>query len=171
MSFIKFYNSLREEFLRCNSFLEVRPLNNTIDWPAVSGVYLVWNENTASERNLIYIGMTGTFRRIANGTVEFNNGLLNDRPERWTPYRFSEQQGNFQFHFRYGPFSNNTSEQYQIRNEDHAYTHSIPYNNLIIHCFVIDSTHPTHTPKSIESLLITKYIKETGTLPAANNSL
>jgi hypothetical protein len=115
--------------------------------------------------------MTGSYKRSLEGNVVLNNGLFSNRVKRWTPYRFCEEKGNYQFHFRYGPAHSNTKAQGKIQKEDNAYLHSIPYTNIKIHCFIIDHNHPLYTPSLLESLLLTKYLKDTNTLPIANNKL
>jgi hypothetical protein len=74
-------------------------------------------------------------------------------------------------HFRFGPIESKTSLQAQIRYDFEAYQTSIAYNKLEIHCFSVDENNNIYTPVLLESLLLTKYLKTTGQLPPANNSL
>lgn len=117
--------------------------------------------------------MTGKFVRNSSGQVNFIESSFQKRASRWTPYRFCESQrdGNYKYHFRYGPLKKNTSEQSRIKYEDNAYTNSLAYTDIEIHCFCINSDHDFYSPALLESELLTAYLKNKGNLPPANNSL
>jgi hypothetical protein len=172
MTFKEYYNSLKEEFIVENLFFEILCEDKKIKWPKSGGVYLIWKDNIDSINNLVYVGKTGTFKRNSNGIVKLNNGNFNQRANRWTPYKFCSKEGNFMFHFRYGPLFSNNEKQRKIQNDDNAYFNSIPYSRIIIHCFQVDETHPIYTSTLLESLILSKYLKTTDhNLPVGNNEL
>lgn len=174
MSFIQNYIQLKEEFRNTNNLVEINNLNlQKIVWPQSSGVYTIWKENCQSPSNLIYIGISGKFVRGTEGNLIINNGSFHHRANRWTPYRFCEHQldGRFRYHFRFGPICTNVKDQYDIRFNEDAYTYAIPYTLLAIDCFLINETNLQYSPSLLEKELLTKYMKETGDLPLANNEL
>lgn len=169
-SFLNFYQELKSFF--GNTCIELKGTNSSFNWPNGSGVYVVWEKKPDASKNLIYIGMTGKFSR-RNEIIEFNGNQFSSRISRWTPYRFCEsiKDGDNRYTFRYGPVYSNVSEQGEHKYDPNAYQHNIPYRNLHIDCFIINKDHPTLTPASLEAILLTKYLKEYGNLPPANNSL
>lgn len=173
MGFSNFYNNLRSEFEKDSKFTCIKAANNRFHWPESSGVYVIWESPNEKQRKLIYIGMTGKFQKNISGQLIFNNSSFRSRLARWTPYRFceSDKDGNMKYHFRYNPKESKTLLQGQIKHNHDAYEFSIPYENLEIHCFHVNSDHEDYTPVFIESLLLTKYLKLNGDLPPANNSL
>lgn len=174
LKFIEHYNSRRKQFEDDKKFTLIRPTKSKIVWPDSSGVYVIWKLEENRMESLIYVGMTGKFsRNKESGAIRFNEKSFKSRTERWTPYRFSEsiEDENFTFHFRFGPKNKNTSEQSKIKNQADAYRYSIPYENLVIHCFHINSKHPEFSPSLLEADILTKFLKITGDLPPANNSL
>lgn len=173
-NFIKTYNHYKQEFEASNYFQNlVCKKNKKLIWPKTYGVYTIWKTNSDSSRNLLYIGMTGKFKRNDQGIVELNGGSFTERSRRWTPYRFcqSKNDGNFKYTFRFGPKYKNVDIQGKHKYDEDAYSYAVPYNKLVIHCFTIPSDHPKFTGTYIESALLTSYLKDTGTLPPANNSL
>lgn len=172
--FIKYYNSLVDKFKY--NFYEINcKKNKQIDWPKESGVYVIWIKtgDTLSFDDLIYVGMTGKFKRVSECEVLFNSGSFDKRKERWTPYRFceSDKDGKNKFSFRYGPLEKNTDKQSKIKYRDNAYKTTIPYNKLMVHCFKISEFSEDYTPGLLEKEILTKYLKSSGNLPPVNNEL
>jgi hypothetical protein len=174
MNFQELYHSLMDTFRIDNLFVEINGTEDKIVWPKGSGVYVIWKNNIKENNNLIYVGLTGKFKRNGNGDVVFNGGSFRFRANRWTPYRFceSERDTNWKYSFRYGPLSSNLNEQERIKYDDNAYANSILYKDLLIHCFIVNADHPEYSPVLLESMILTKYLKESdNNLPPANNSL
>jgi hypothetical protein len=172
-NFIKTYNHYKQEFEDANYFQKIECLEDKrLKWPDTYGVYTIWKDNSDSSNNLLYIGMTGKFKRNDQGIIELNGGSFTGRMSRWTPYRFcqSKKDRNFRYTLRYGPKYKNVNIQGKHKYDEDAYSHAVPYNELVIHCFNIPSDHPKYTGSYIESTLLTSYLKDTGTLPPANNS-
>ena len=135
---------------------------------------MIWKNNDSSLDNLIYVGMTGKYKRVNQDEVSFNSGTFDKRDYRYTPYRFCEsvKDGDKQFQFRYGPLGKNGSEQSKIKYQHDAYEESICYSELKIHCFHISDNHMEYyTPELLEKEILTKYLKSSGNLPPANNEL
>lgn len=173
MEFIEFYISLKKNFEETSNFSCLIGKNQSFIWPDSSGVYVIWKIINQDKKELIYIGMTGKFQKNSKGLLIFNNASFKSRISRWTPYRFceTEKDKEMKFHFRFGPKESKTSLQGQIKYDVDAYQVSIPYTKIEIDCFHINSNHPKYTPVLFESLLLTNYLKTTGELPPANNSL
>lgn len=176
MNFLSKYDLLKKNFLDVKLFTRIIGCNNKIVWPESSGVYVIWRKNSDNMDNLIYIGMTGKYsRNKEDNNVGFNDALFKSRQGRSTPYRFCQSKkdkGNkYEFNFRYGPKISNVDKQSKIKYDLDAYKASIPYTELLIHCFHINDDHEEYTPILLESILLTKYIKSKGSLPPANNSL
>lgn len=171
--FIKYYKSLVNDFDSKNNFSEIHCKNEKIVWPDKSGVYLIWKINSNSFNNLNYVGMTGKFNRSTDNKIEFNLGSFKKRSGRCSPYRFceSEKDEENQFTFRFGPKEKNVSKQSKIRFQKYAYKNTIPYSELLIHCFHISENHNDYTPELLEKEILTKYFKSSGNLPPANNEL
>jgi len=172
--FIKDYNSLVEGFKSKFNFTEIYCGKEKIKWPTKSGVYVIWKNNDNSLNNLIYVGMTGKFKRVSEKKVIYNSATFDKRKERCTPYRFceSDKDGENRFWFRYSPIKNSVAEQSKIKYEVNAYNKKISYSELKIHCFHIsDNPRDYYTPELLEKEILTKFLKCTGNLPPANNSL
>ena len=171
-TFINFYNKLIKEFETDKKFEEIRCKTEKIKWPNTSGVYLVWKSAVSSIDDLLYVGMTGKFKRNKKNEIVFNSGTFYKRKSRWTPYRFceTERDGENYFSFRYGP-KYKLKEQGRRKYELDAYRETIEYSKLTIHCFLISANHNDYTPELLEKEMLTKYLKYTGTLPLANNEL
>lgn len=92
---------------------------------------------------------------------------------RWTPYRFSDSSRDkmMRYHFRYGPVEPNTSKEAKIQHKVTAYTNSIKFEQIRVDCFLVSVSNPHNTPSNNESLLLTIYLKNTGSLPLTNNEL
>ena len=117
------------------------------------------------------MGLTGKYERGECGKAQLNDGRFKKRSGRWTPYRFCESEKDhedFRFSFRYGPKYG--SEQARHKHDSDAYRNTIPYNQLLI--VTLDLTGNTeYSPALLESLILTRYLAETGDLPPANNEL
>ncbi len=171
--FLNFYNEIVTEFEKSDSLQIVTAVENQFRLPKSSGVYVIWRHNSSKIDNLIYVGLAGKIKRTKSGEVIMNSGSLNLRKSRWTPYRFCESKKDLdrRFTFRYGPKLSNVNKQAKIKYDADAYSHTVPYEDMIIHCFSIAFDHPVYTPALLESLLLTKYLKCRNDLPPGNNSI
>jgi len=173
--FIKYYISLVEGFKSKFNFTVIDCKKERIEWPKKSGVYVIWKNDDSSLDNLIYVGMTGKFKRVSKDKVNFNSGTFDKRDYRYTPYRFCESvkdDDNIRFSFGYGPKGKNGSEQSKIKYKEDSYKVRISYSELKIHCFHIsDNFREIYTPELLEKEILTKYLKSSGKLPPANNEL
>ena len=171
--FINYYDSLVEGFKSKLTFTEIDCKKENIKWPKKSGVYVIWKNDDSSLDNLIYVGMTGKFKR-GKEKVIFNSGTFDKRDYRYTPYKFCEsvKDGENRFSFRFGPLESNVDKQSKIKYEENAYMKTIPYSELKIHCFHVSDNHREYyTPELLEKEILTKYLKSSGNLPPANNEL
>ena len=172
--FIKEYKSLVEGFQSKLTFTEIDCKNEKIKWPQKSGVYVIWKNDDSSLDNLIYVGMTGKYKRVNKDEVVFNSGSFDKRKGRWTPYRFCEsvKDGKNQFSFRFGPKESTVAKQSKIKYQDNAYSKTITYSEIKVHCFHVSDNHREYyTPELLEKEILTKYLKSSGNLPPANNEL
>ena len=171
--FIKYYESLVKKFDSKFKYHQINCKDERIEWPKESGVYVVWVSTDNSFDNLIYVGMTGKFKRVNQNEVIFNSGSFHKRNYRWTPYRFCEsvKDGKNQFSFRYVPLKKKTNDQGKIKYQEDAYKVTLPYTKLKIDCFLITQFDMDHTPDLLEKEILTKYLKSSGNLPPANNEL
>ena len=172
--FIKDYKSLVEEFKSKFYFTEIDCKKEKIKWSQKSGVYVIWKNDDSSLDNLIYVGMTGKYKRVNKDEVVFNSGSFEKRNSRWTPYRFCEsvKDGDNRFEFRYGPEESTVKKQSKRKYEVKAYKVSVSYSELKIHCFHVSDNHREYyTPELLEKEILTKYLKSSGNLPPANNEL
>jgi len=172
--FIKDYKSLVEQFKSKFYFTEIDCKKEEIKWPQKSGVYVIWKNDDSSLDNLIYVGMTGKYKRVNKEEVVFNSGSFEKRNSRWTPYRFCEsvKDGDNRFEFRYGPEESTVKKQSKRKYEVKAYKVSVSYSELKIHCFHVSDNHREYyTPELLEKVILTKYLKSSGNLPPANNEL
>ena len=169
LSFKEFYAQLRSEFKEIGGLSLINPELKSIHWPNTKGVYTIWRKRDIGDE-LIYVGLAGKIVRKL-GNVMYNNSTFKDRSGRWTPYRFCESKKDLKFrhYFRFGPTSNSSREQEKIKYSDEAYMYSIPYDQIEIHCFSIALNHPIYTPALLESLILTKYLKDSGDLPIGNS--
>ena len=172
--FIKDYKSIVEQFKSKFYFTEIDCNKEKIKWPKRSGVYVIWKNDYNSLDNLIYVGMTGKYKRVNEDKVVFNSGSFDKRKGRWTPYRFCEsvKDGKNQFSFRFGPKESTVAKQSKIKHQDNAYNKTIPYSEIKVHCFHVSDNHREYyTPELLEKEILTKYLKSSGNLPPANNEL
>ena len=168
--FNDFFGALQEEFRINGTYAEIRNPKSEIPWSDGFGVYTIWH-NEINLDALIYVGLTGKRKRDKNGALGDHSRSFKDRTARWTPYRFCESKKDhedFRFSFRYG--TEYGSEQRQHKYQVDAYRNTIPYNQLVI--ITLDLTNNTkYSPALLESLILTRYLSETGDLPPANNEL
>ena len=172
MTFENYYSQLLSSFKKKQNLSVIKGTLNPIEWPDFSGVYIVF-DNSSSSPQLIYVGMTGKFHRNQDGKVSFNEQKFKSRKSRWTPYRFCEstRDGKYQFSFRFNPKLNDTNAQAKIKYENDAYSNTVPYPDLTIHCFHIEENHSSYTPSLLEAEILTKYLKQTRNLPPGNRQL
>ena len=160
--FIKDYKSIVEQFKSKFYFTEIDCNKEKIKWPKRSGVYVIWKNDYNSLDNLIYVGMTGKYKRVNEDKVVFNSGSFDKRKGRWTPYRFCEsvKDGKNQFSFRFGPKESTVAKQSKIKHQDNAYNKTIPYSEIKVHCFHVSDNHREYyTPELLEKEILTKYLK------------
>lgn len=170
MKFIEYYNRMVEKFRGRKQFTEISADKKRIVWPNGTGVYCIWGKMDNLERKLIYVGLAGTFKSYDSDKAEIT-GNFTERRSRYTPYKFCDRDNpRYKFHFRYG-CNYSGEDRSKMQNSDDAYQVSIPYDNLIIHCFHIGSEHKTLTPRLLEVKLLTKFLKENQGLPPANQEL
>lgn len=172
--FIRDYKSLIQQFKSKFNFTEIDCKKEKIKWPKKSGVYVIWKNDSSSLDNLIYVGMTGKYKRVSKEEIVFNSASFDKRDYRYTPYRFCESVKDVdeRFEFRYGPKGENGEEQSKIKYQQDAYEVRMPYSKLKIHCFHISDNHnEPYTPELLEKEILTKYLKSSGNLPPANNEL
>lgn len=171
--FEEYYDKIVSEFQTDNLLVEIEGDNDQrINWPKEgSGVYVVWEKSESQNKNILYVGMTGKFKRETNELV-FKNRTFKERTARWTPYRFRDgQKDSKPYAFGYGPKLSNVNSQSKIKYDDDAYREYVTYNNLVIHCFTINADHQKYSPALLEAEMLTKYLKDKGNLPPANNEL
>jgi hypothetical protein len=169
-SFNDFFCALQDEFRSNGTYDEIRNPKSEIPWSEGYGVYTIWR-NEINVDGLTYVGLTGKRKRDKSGKLAKNSGSFKSRSTRWTPYRFCESKEDhedFRFSFRYGPKYG--SEQARHKHDSDAYRNTIPYNQLLI--VTLELTGNTkYSPALLESLILTRYLAETGDLPPANNEL
>ena len=140
-------------------------------WPKGFGVYVVW-EVSGEDKELIYVGLTGKFKKTKTGGYAINSGRFSNRKNRWTPYFFQESNVvGSEFVFRYGPKYTNSALQLKNKNELDAYSNSINYSKLRVDFFLFsENVRENHgyTPSLLEAQLLTWYLIENNALPPAN---
>jgi len=159
LEFITWYDGLRDLFLSKGRFFTT---TEKIIWPDGSGVYVIWN-GLIDCKELLYIGMTGTYKRPDGGGAPAINqekrGFAR-RVNRWTPYCF------FDNNFSYGPvFSGN---KMPVSNNETNYRVTIPISEITIDFFVCGSD--SVSPAFLESLLLQVYMNHRKDIPPANNA-
>jgi hypothetical protein len=136
------------------------------EWPQGFGVYLVWRVQPENQRQLLYIGKAGKYRRVDENEAELNGGNLAHRLGRWTPYCF-QSEGPFVNHFEYGP----NAGVNQIRTMPHQdrYQQHVPAAQIEVECFSLSGWETWMAPALLEVILLQGYMAENGDLPPANN--
>jgi len=159
LEFNTWYDGLRGLFLSKSRFFTT---TNKIIWPAGSGVYVIWN-GPIDCKELLYIGMTGTYRRpkdVGAPVINREPRGFAARVNRWTPYCF------FDDNFSYGPvFSGNKKP---IGNNQTNYRETIPISEITIDFFVCGTD--SVAPAFLESLLLQVYMNHRKDIPPANNA-
>jgi len=143
--------------------------NISIQWPKGFGVYVVWEINQSNEK-MLYVGMTGKFKKSLQGGYTINGGKFSNRKNRWTPYYFQESLENG-FSFKYGPKFSNNKLQFDNRFEADAYLAEICYSNLRVDFFAFSAEVEDnfgYTPSLLEAKLLTEYLIKNKSLPPAN---
>ena len=168
--FDDFISKLKKDFSASDGFYSFIPGKKNIIWPDGYGVYTIWKK-TMNYENLVYVGLTGGLTR-KEGKIILNKGSFKSRSYRSSPYRFcqSKKDKKYLHTFRYSPKYKDTNKQAKNKYGKDSYDQSISYNDLLIATFDL-SKLDTHTPASLESLILTNYFKEEGDLPPANNKL
>ena len=170
--FDKFIKNLIAEFSANNSYGILKNIKYQIKWPEGYGVYTLWHKDI-SYNNLIYVGLTGKYKRNNDGEIILNSGSFSHRSSRFTPYRFcdsTKDSDDFRFTFRYGPKYSKTNIQGKHKYDDDSYKNTVAYSDLVIATFNV-ANMKDYTPSYLESLVLTKYLAEEGNLPPANNEL
>lgn len=151
----------------------IHPCESTkkVIWPKGFGVYVVW-EVYGEDKELIYVGLTGKFKKTKTGGYVINSGRFSNRKNRWTPYFFQETNvTGSEFEFKYGPKFTNSAMQLKSKYEIDAYSNSINYSKLRLDFFLFsENVHENHgyTPSLLEAQLLTWYLIENNALPPAN---
>lgn len=170
--FNTYIENLTSEFSNSDSYTLINNISKRINWPKGYGVYTLWNKSISYE-NLIYVGLTGKYKRNKFGVIELNSGSFGKRSIRYTPYRFCNSPKDddaYRYSFRYGPKYSKGKLQNNHKYDKNAYRHTILYSDLLIVTFNVD-TMKAYTPALLESLILTNYFIEEGKLPPANNEL
>lgn len=150
-------------FSQKNRFFRYKPGGNQA-WPAGRGVYVVRQISTGD--SILYIGMTGRFKRNGDESVTMRGGVLADREARWHPYSFTKE-GPYQNYFEYGP--NYSVNVLLTKAAEGRYRHHVPFVDIVVDCFVTDGVEREVSPAFLETLILQMYMREFGTLPPANN--
>ena len=169
--FDNFIGTLKKEFKSKDSFHFLTPGKNNIIWPSGYGIYTILKD-TMTYKNLIYVGLTGTYKRNKDGKIYLNKSTFKNRSYRYYPYRFceSDKDKKNRYTFRYSPKYKDLHNQSINKHKEDAYNETISYDNLGIAIFDLSKLH-TYTPASLESIILTNYFREAGDLPPANNKL
>jgi hypothetical protein len=146
--------------------------NTKIEWPKGFGVYVVWENHQSEDNELLYIGMTGKYKKTQTGGYAINSGKFSNRKNRWTPYFFQEsnESGNG-FFFKHSPKYSNSTVQFDNRFESDAYSIEVCYSKLRIDFFTFSADVEDnfgYTPTLLEAKLLTEFLIENKTLPPAN---
>lgn len=152
-------------FSRKNRFFRYQP-GGTQAWPAGRGVYVIRQISTGD--SIVYIGMTGRFKRNNDNSVTMQGGVLAKRELRWHPYSFTTK-GTYKEHFEFGP--NYSVNILQSKPEESRYRCRIPFSDIIIECYLTDGIEEEVSPAFLETLLLQIYMRMFRTLPPANNQL
>lgn len=140
-----------------------------LPWPDGVGVYVLWLKERQYPSHVIYIGMTGKYKRESDGTAVLADKQkgFRERGERSHPYSFTSD-GPWANHYEYDtPHSLNDIRK--VPPED-RYNEHIPIKEMSIDCFII-RPEMMIAPTYLESLLLQIYLLFEGRLPRANNAL
>ena len=171
--FNTFFEDLRKEFEVTKAYKEIIYPKGKLKWSEGYGVYTLWKQEIKTD-NLIYVGLTGKYKRDERGKIELNNGNFKKRDTRYTPYRFCESRKDledYKYTFRYGPLHSKGKEQAKAKYDKNAYSYTIPYNEMIIATFDLTNKKDKYTPALLEALILTRFLSEKDDLPPANKEL
>ncbi len=174
-NFNVFIDDLTEEFARQNSLKEIKYPSGKVNWGDGYGVYTVWDTEISVE-NLVYVGLTGKYKRNKEGKVVIGSGRFKHRPIRWTPYRLfqsNEDPKDTKFSFCYKQkYSSKTLAQKKKDKTLSAndYECQLKYDRLQILTFDLGNSKK-YTPSLLESLILSNYYFSTGNMPPANNEV
>ena len=170
--FNEFFQKLLSEFRAEKALHEIQSPAGRIKWPPSFGVYTLFDEEVNYEK-LLYVGITGKYKRQTDGSIKINSATFKHRAYRWTPYRFCDSlkdDEDLRFSFRYGPKYSDVNQQAKIKYQRDAYEFTIPYENLTILTFdLLDNRK--YSPAFLETLILNKYWTVNGQLPPANKQL
>ena len=76
--FDNFIGTLKQDFKSKDSFHFLTPGKNKIIWPDGYGIYTIC-KNTMTYKNLIYVGLAGTFKRKKDGKISLNKSTFKKR--------------------------------------------------------------------------------------------
>ena len=155
LDLVELFNS-KSRFVRMeNRFFDEK------NWPEGSGVYVIWRKVDGGSPQLIYIGKTGTYRRVRLSVAinKEKDKFKKNSLKRWTPYCFLEGR-NF---FCYGP---KFKEKPDTPGEEN-YKQCIPITEIQIDFFVCGTG--SVAPAFLEAFLLQIHIDEITALPPANN--
>jgi hypothetical protein len=154
---------LTSVFSQKNRFFRYRPGVGQ-SWPAGRGVYVV--RQISKGDSILYVGMTGRFKRNGDGSVTMRGGTLAGRETRWHPYSFT-RAGFYKNQFEYGP--NYSVNVLLTKAEESRYRYHVPFADIAVDCFVTDGIEGEVSPAFLETLILQMYMREFKTLPPANN--
>ena len=171
-SFIERYTQIRRIFEQADRFKafsgEIHGCKN-LPWPDGVGVYVLWMKERQDPSDVIYIGMTGKYKRADDGTASLADKKrgFRERGTRYHPYSFTSD-GPWKDHYEFAP-RHSLTEIKKAPPED-RYSEHIPIKQMSIDCFIIDQAMVI-APTYLESLLLQTYLSFGGSLPRANNAL
>ena len=165
--FIASYKNLCDEFSKSNRLLTVEGMGHScsdLPWPDGVGVYVV----RQNPDQVIYIGMTGKFKRESDGAavLDDNKNGFRSRATRYHPYSFT-REGTYKDHFEFAPL--HPLAEIKEAPPKERYAEHFPIKDLSIDCFVL-GRESRIAPAFLEALLLQYYIEFEGRLPVANNA-
>ena len=171
-SFLERYTQIRSIFEQADRFKTFSGQSHdckNLPWPDGVGVYVLWMKERQDPSNVIYIGMTGKYKRESDGTASLadKKGGFRERGNRYHPYSFTSD-GPWADRYEFGP-RHSMSKILDAPRED-RYNEHIPIKQVSIDCFTIDQ-EMVISPTYLESLLLQTYLSFGGRLPRANNAL
>lgn len=171
-NFEDFYSACCQCFRSASSFSSIKAeqyIELQKQWPKGVGVYAVWEESKEPYKNLIYIGMTGKLKRLANGQIKLADSEdgFSKRSLRYHPYSFT-QKGPFKNYFEYGP--KHSLKDIQKVPHKNRYASRIPLKDIRVDCFQIPERLKL-APSLLEVLLLQCYFTSCNSLPIGNNQL
>jgi hypothetical protein len=171
-SFIERYTQIRSIFEQADRFKtfsgETHGCKN-LPWPDGVGVYVLWMKERQDPSDVIYIGMTGKYKRADDGTASLADKKdgFQKRGARYHPYSFTTE-GPWKDHYEFAP-RHSMKDFLKVPFED-RYNQHIPIRDISIDCFIINQ-EMVIAPTYLESLLLQTYLSFASRLPTANNEL